>query len=90
LLPPQVTNGGARVYALALLMPGRLFEAPAEKSARLLNRLRSSCSKILVYAYPDWSGRTLQAMVEHFGLELEASDATAALLKERQPDNPNA
>jgi 2-polyprenyl-3-methyl-5-hydroxy-6-metoxy-1,4-benzoquinol methylase len=78
----QLSNREPRQYALALLMPGRLSEVSEEKAAKLIGFLRTSCSTILAYAYPDWSGRMLQSMVRQFGLELEESDySTVALLK---------
>ena len=48
---------GGRPYALALLMPGRLLETDAAHAARLRERLRTQCARILVYAYEDWLSR---------------------------------
>ncbi|MGI8554243.1 MAG: class I SAM-dependent methyltransferase, partial [Dehalococcoidia bacterium] len=46
-----------RRYTLALLMPGRLLEAPPEQASDLVDRLRRQCEDILVYAYGDWLER---------------------------------
>jgi hypothetical protein len=46
-----------RRYVLALLMPGRLLETAAPRAARLRERLRTHCERVLVYAYGDWLSR---------------------------------
>jgi hypothetical protein len=46
-----------RRYVLALLMPGRLLETDAPRAARLRERLRTHCERVLVYAYGDWLSR---------------------------------
>ena len=45
---------GDRWYALAILMPGRLMEAPLEKRQALMSRLAAQCDQVMVYAYGDW------------------------------------
>jgi hypothetical protein len=72
----ELWDSGKRRYKLALLMLGRLFEVPGERAAEVVKSLRSSCSRIVVYAYPDWSGRrlALAAMARRLGLELQESD----------------
>jgi trans-aconitate methyltransferase len=78
----ELWDAGMRRYALALLMPGRLLEVPEESALRLLDRLRSSCARILLYAYPDWDKHRLGTIARQFGLELEESgSATIACLK---------
>jgi SAM-dependent methyltransferase len=82
LFESDLWDDGKRHYSLALLMLGRLFEAPEQTAMRMLHRLRQSCSRVLAYAYPDWRGQPLAAIARSFGLELEESDcATAAYLK---------
>ena len=79
----ELWDAGMRRYALALLMPGRLLEVPEERALRLLDRLQSSCARILVYAYPDWDKHRLDAIARQFGVELEESgSATIAYLKQ--------
>jgi hypothetical protein len=58
-------------FALVILMPGRLLEAPAA-AARLRDRLEASASRLLVYAYADWLGRPggLRNLTERAGLAL--------------------
>jgi ubiquinone/menaquinone biosynthesis C-methylase UbiE len=74
-------DGDARHYALTLFMLGRLLEVPKEKAIRFLTRLRKSCSRILVYTYPDWGDQPLDAIAAQFGLHLEESGCgTAAYL----------
>jgi hypothetical protein len=76
-------DGGARRYALALLMLGRLTEAPLERAMRMLRHLRSSCPRVLAYAYTDWGEQPLGEIARQFGLELEESGCgTAAFMKE--------
>jgi len=69
-------------FALVILMPGRLLEAPAA-AARLRRRLEASASRLLVYAYSDWLGRhgTLRNLAERAGLALvgDARQDTVAL-----------
>jgi Methyltransferase domain len=62
-------------YALTLLMFGRLLEVPKPQALRLLNRLRTTSERVLVYVYPDWGDQSLEVMVRRFGLELETSSS---------------
>jgi trans-aconitate methyltransferase len=72
---------GPNHYALALFMPGRLLEAPPDRARRVLDRLRSSCSRVLVYVYPDWA-EEIDALALQLGLELETPNCgTAGFLK---------
>jgi 2-polyprenyl-3-methyl-5-hydroxy-6-metoxy-1,4-benzoquinol methylase len=81
----ELWDSGTRRYALALLMLGRLLEVPRERAMRMLDRLQSSCSRVLAYTYPDWGDQTLQAIARQFGLEVEDSGfGTATYLKEPQ------
>jgi hypothetical protein len=87
--------GERRKYALVLLMPGRLLEVPEKRAALLIAFLRSSCSKILAYAYPDWRQHPLHSILRQFGLEPEdpgpgTAFENAVLLKDRQTDSQNA
>jgi hypothetical protein len=69
-------------YQLGILMPGRLLEVSEGKAAGLLDRLRSCCSRVLVYVYPDWSDESLDVIVRRLGLELEeCGQGTASYLK---------
>lgn len=78
----ELWAGGAQRYVLALLMLGRLLEVPRERSMRMINRLRESCSRVLVYVYPDCDKQPLEAMAQQFGLELvESNYQRVAFLK---------
>jgi hypothetical protein len=65
-------------YRLGLMMPGRLLEVSEEKASALLNRLKASCSRVLVYAYPDWSEHPLSEIAQRLGMELEVTGLPAA------------
>ena len=68
-------------------MPGRLVEAGADASRRVLERLHARCRAVLVYAYDDWLERPggLAGLAEEAGLELIAPspDARAGLANVR-------
>jgi hypothetical protein len=74
-----------RRYALALLMPGRLLEAGAERAGRLSARLMAHCDQLLVYAYGDWLSRfgDLQGLARKAAISLMgvAPGATAGLAR---------
>jgi SAM-dependent methyltransferase len=74
-----------RRYALALLMPGRLLEAGAERAGRLSERLMAHCDQLLVYAYGDWLSRfgDLQGLARKAAISLMgvAPGATAGLAR---------
>lgn len=59
-----------RRYALALLMVGRLVEAPPEAAARLLAVLQAHCGMLLLYAYPDAGRGAFGDLVARAGLTL--------------------
>lgn len=65
--------GSNRGYALAILMLGRLLEAPPEKSKPMIGALQRSCARVLVYLYSDWGNQSLEAIARQFGLGLEES-----------------
>ena len=70
----ELWDSGSRRYALALLMLGRLLEVPREEAMPMLDRLRSSCPRVLAYRYPDWaSGRAVGR--RQLGVELESPPA---------------
>jgi hypothetical protein len=66
-------------WAVALVMPGRLLEAPAEAAARLRTRLASRCDRAIAYAYGDWLTRFggLDELAAVAGLALEPPDEGA-------------
>ena len=66
-------------YALALLMPGRLVEAGAERAARFRTLLQERCERILVYAYGDWLERfgSLSRLAAQVGLQLVGTHGSA-------------
>jgi hypothetical protein len=80
----EIWSSGRR-YALALLMPGRLLEAGAERAERLLARLKARCDQLLVYAYGDWLSRfgDFQGLAQKAAIPLTsaAPGATAALAR---------
>jgi len=71
----------SRRYDLALLMPGRLLEADAARSARVRDWLRANCDRLLVYAYGDWLTRygSLAGLVETAGLTLQQTSGPVGL-----------
>jgi uncharacterized protein len=77
----ELWDRGPGHYALALFMPGRLREAPPDRAKKVLDHLRSSSSRVLVYAYPDWA-EEIGALARQVGLELDSpGGGTAAFLK---------
>ncbi|MGI8903283.1 MAG: class I SAM-dependent methyltransferase [Solirubrobacteraceae bacterium] len=76
-------------FALGILMPGRLLEAGPERAQAIRERLRSSCDRVLVYAYKEWSAtRSLSELTSQAGLMLvgEAHGDRVALAT--VPTNP--
>lgn len=75
---------GDRRYALAILMPGRLIEAGPARREPLLERLRTRCDEVLVYAYGDWLERrgSLRELAAAGGLAVvdRAPERRAALV----------
>ncbi len=63
-------------WAVALVMPGRQLEAPAEAAARLRERLAARCDRVIAYAYGDWltGFGGLDALAVAAGLALEPPD----------------
>jgi SAM-dependent methyltransferase len=66
---PAVWPGPGR-YTLAILMAGRLLEATAEDSRRLIATLQARCGQILVYVYPGWSPDPFEELVRRAGLSI--------------------
>jgi hypothetical protein len=76
-----------RRYALALLMAGRLMEVPRDRALELLEQLRSSCSRVLVYTYPDWGDTPLASIAKQLGLELNQTDGAVSFLSQPRADD---
>jgi 2-polyprenyl-3-methyl-5-hydroxy-6-metoxy-1,4-benzoquinol methylase len=58
-------------FALGIVMPGRLLEAGPERAKAIRERLRSSCDRVLVYAYGDWLEKsTMEDLTGQAGLTL--------------------
>jgi len=90
LFEPERWSAGGRRYGLALLMLGRLVEAPEDRARRLLDNLEASCSRILVYLYPDWGEQDLATIARRFGLEVkQARDGAVAWLKNEEVPVPS-
>ncbi len=74
-----------RQYTMAILMPGRLLEAPPKQADQLRQRLRTQCDHILVYTYDDWLERygNLAKLAQAAGFHTLSDDdnATASLAK---------
>jgi hypothetical protein len=70
-----------RRYALVLLMPGRLLATDAPRAARLRERLRTHCERVLVYAYGDWLSRYggLDRLVAATGLRMRRMEGPVGL-----------
>ena len=49
-------------------------EAPPDRAKRVLDRLQSSCSRALLYVYPDWAGE-IGTLARQLGLELETPNS---------------
>lgn len=87
-------DGGGRRYALALLMVGRLLEAPHDRARALLSTLAACCDDLLLYRYPEAYDQrevglretaarfdlVLDPVVEHCGLVAAAAPAVASLV----------
>jgi SAM-dependent methyltransferase len=69
-----------RRFALAILMPGRLFETDEARAGALRERLRQSCDRVLVYAYGDWLTRAgdLTNLAREAGLSVVGPDGQQA------------
>ncbi len=71
---------GARSYEMAILMVGRLLEAPKGKAEKLLATIVAHCRRLLVYAYPGWANEDLETLVRRAGLSVQqGSTPTAAI-----------
>lgn len=66
----EIELWSSRGYALAILMLGRLLEVPTEKAIKMIGALQTSCSRVLVYMYPDWQDRSLEAIARQFDLTI--------------------
>jgi SAM-dependent methyltransferase len=78
----ELWPGGTERYALAIFMLGRLLEAPRESSMRMLDHLQESCSRVLVYAYPDHGKLPLEDIARQFGVQVAGSShPSVAFLK---------
>jgi SAM-dependent methyltransferase len=60
-----------RRYALALLMIGRLHEAPELQARQLLDTARTFCDAVLLYVYPGYSERSLLDLARQAGVQLD-------------------
>ncbi len=87
---------GERRYRLALLMPGRLVEAGAERASKLLERLEFQCDRVLVYAYGDWLAKykNLAGLARKAGMVVlgtaEKAPASLAGIRSERPARSKA
>jgi hypothetical protein len=58
-----------QVYALVILMPGRLLEVSLERAEKLKSRLREHASNLIVYSY-DIGDEGLPLLAEKVGIQL--------------------
>jgi hypothetical protein len=88
-----VQGFGDRRFALALVMAGRLTEAPPDVATAFLARLQAAAERVLLYVHPGY-GATLPELASRLGLALDAPTEWTALLARdaalRKPADPAA
>lgn len=79
-------------FTLGIVMPGRLLEAGPERANAFRERLRSSCDRVLVYAYGDWlEDSSMEDLTGRAGLSLvgEPSHERVALATVPPAEGPH-